>query len=200
MIFITRLEEWPDGFDIISRSDDWAPWLHASLPQTLDRGVRRILISNLKHILVGMDLKAALILTHINRQKEQRPVLYEPYLQGLVREFCNDAVSVLEGVGSALLIATEADGGSSGRRVHRNEWLASLCAAYDRTGEHGLEANIIRTIAVRDRIHQDRIGLRDQIDWHSFGYDEAFLPAAAAIKITFGTNAGVLPEKTYLYR
>lgn len=36
-------------------------------------------------------------------------------------------------------------------------------------------------ISKRDLIHQDRLGLRANIDWHAIGHEEAFLPAKRLI-------------------
>lgn len=84
MLFITQPEERPDGYVVLSESTQWVRWLHRNIPQELDREVRRRLISNLKHLLVGLELKAGLIYPHQLRYRAERSVLYEPYFQNLI--------------------------------------------------------------------------------------------------------------------
>ena len=52
--------------------------------------------------------------------------------------------------------------------------------------------------SVRDKLHQDRLGARENIDWHTFSYDNAFTPAARAMRSLLSTNAGDVPKETNL--
>lgn len=198
MLFITKPEARPDGYVVLSESHQWIRWLFRNIPEALDRQVRRRLISNLKHLVVGLELKAALIGPHHHRGANERPVLFEPYFQNLILEFCVGAFSVLEGLGSAHRLAQEGRDGSDGPYVRREHWLAALCAVYDRTNEHGLRDNVDRTLAVRDRLHQDRLGAREEIDWHAFSYDGAFVPASGAIRTLLLREADTVPETSNL--
>jgi len=60
-------------------------------------------------------------------------------------------------------------------------------------GKHGLAASIERTLSVRDKLHQDKIGARADIDWHAFSYDAAFVPASHAIRTLLRREASAVP-------
>jgi hypothetical protein len=53
-------------------------------------------------------------------------------------------------------------------------------------------------LAVRDRLHQDRLGARADIDWHSLSYEDAFEPASRAISTLLLREAQAVPERTNL--
>jgi hypothetical protein len=53
-------------------------------------------ICNLKHVLVGLEMKAALIVPHAKRGK----LLFESYFHMLNFEFCLGMFSICEGLGS----------------------------------------------------------------------------------------------------
>lgn len=198
MLFITQPEERPDGYVVLSESTQWVRWLNRNIPQELDRQVRRRLISNLKHLLVGLELKAALIYPHRLRSGAERPVLYEPYFQNLILEFCVATFSVMEGLGSAHWLSINGSSGADSPNVRRDRWLTALCVVYDGSGDAGLRGDVERTLSVRDRLHQDRVGARANIDWHAFSFEQAFAPASAAIRTIFRHDPELVPETTNL--
>ena len=169
-------------------------WLARNIPDGLYPDVRRRFFSNLKHLLVGLEFKAALITGHHNRSVGDRPVLFESYFQVLIHEFCVGAFSVIEVLGAAHWLRGEGRDGSDADYVPRARWLAALCTVYDPEGQHGLMANIETTLGVRDRLHQDRLGARAAIDWHSFTYDAAYVPASAAVRCLLARAADAVPE------
>jgi hypothetical protein len=76
MFYITG--EKPAGFVNNSISTDWEEWIGDCLPEGLHPGVRRRLISNLKHVIVALELKAGLIVPHGERGSGPS-ILFEPY-------------------------------------------------------------------------------------------------------------------------
>jgi len=199
MLFITRQAVRPDGYVNLSDSNSWTRWLHGNVPERIHRTVTCRLVSNLKHLLVGLELKAALIRQHHHRAVGERPVLFEPYFQNLILEFCVASFSVFEGLGSAQWLDQNGQDGADGPKIRRNQWLPALAAVYDATGEHGLVANIENTLAVRDRLHQDTLGTRDDIDWHAFSYEAAFEPAISAIRTMLRHEHELVPAASNLY-
>jgi hypothetical protein len=156
MMFITRQKVRPDGYVNLSDSNSWTRWLHGNVPERIHRIVTGRLVSNLKHLLVGLELKAALIGQHHYQAAGERPVLFEPYFQNLILEFCVASFSVFEGLGSAHWLDQIGRDGADGPKIQRNQWLPALAAVYDATGEHGLVANVENTLAVRDRLSRRR--------------------------------------------
>lgn len=199
VLFITQPSDRPDGYVVLSESSHWVRWLSRNIPPSLHREVRRRLSSNLKHLLVGLELKAALIFPHHYRTASERPVLFEPYFQNLILEFCVGAFSVLEGLGSAQWLAHQGSDGSDSPRITRDQWLAALSAVYDQKGEHGLVDAVGRTLAVRDKLHQDRLGSREDIDWHALSYEEAFVPASHAIRTVLRHDLNAVPATSNLH-
>ena len=199
MLFITQPEARPNGYVHLSSSTQWERWLRANIPETLHREVRRRLTSNIKHLLVGLELKAALIEPHQNRAPGERPVLFEPYFQNLILEFCVGAFSVLEGLGSAYYLAKIGQDGIDGPRIRREDWLEALAAVYDENGDQGLKAAVETTLMVRDKLHQDRLGVREDIDWHALSYEGAFSPARQAIQTLLRREADAVPEASNLH-
>lgn len=187
----------PPGFHLVSSSTSWEPWVRRSIPGRTNARVRGRLVSNLKHILVGLEMKAGLIVPHGERGAG-RPVLFEPYCQSLTFEFCIGVFSVCEGLGSIHHLLSIGDDGSSGARVQTNAWIRALVAEFDPRGTHGLEGNVTHTKSVRDKMHQDRLGARADIDWHDFGYGEAFMPAMHALQPLLTKNRGRVPCTTNL--
>jgi hypothetical protein len=198
MFYITECEERPDGYVQLSDANAWVRWLARNIPATLHLSVRHLLNSNLKHIMVGLELKAALVEPHHQTGRAQRPVLFEPYFQNLISEFGVGAFSVLEGLGAAQWLVRHELDGRDAPRIDRNEWLPALCAVYDQQGEHRLEDAVRSTLAVRDKLHQDRLGAREKIDWHAFSYDVAFTPARHAIRTLLRREAEFVPPTTNL--
>jgi hypothetical protein len=197
MFYIT--DERPDGYVVLSESNQWVRWLIRNVPDTLDREVRRRLKSNLKHLLVSLELKTALINPHAHRGSQHHSVLFEPYFQNLILEFCVAAFSVLEGLGSALWLHQNGRDGGNSPRINRADWLPALCAVYDETGKHGLYNAVERTLVVRDKLHQDRLGARENIDWHALSYEAAFAPASHAIRTLLRREADAVPDTSNLH-
>jgi hypothetical protein len=52
--------------------------------------------------------------------------------------------------------------------------------------------------ATRDKIHQDQLGARTEIDWHAFDYAQSFVPARGALGTLLRLNAGNVPTTTNL--
>ncbi|WP_159831846.1 hypothetical protein [Novosphingobium sp. TCA1] len=199
MFYITRKDDRPDGYVVLSESRDWERWLARNIPTQLNAHVRRCLISNLKHLMVGLEVKTALINAHHFRGPGDASVLFEPYFQNLILEFCVSAFSILEGIGAAHCLHQTGRDGAGAPRIDRNDWMPSLRAIYDATGELGLQEAVARTLMVRDKLHQDRLGARADIDWHSLSYDAAFSPASAAIRILLRQEAGLVPGTSNLH-
>ena len=198
MYFITAPDERPDGWVHLSDANHWSAWLRRNIPTELHQEVRSRLASNLKHIIVGLELKKALILPHAQSGQGQCGVLFEPYFQTLIFEFCVGAFSVFEGLGAAHWLSQNGHDGADRRKIHRNDWRPSLCAVYDLIGEHGLDATVLATSDVRDKLHQDQIGARTEIDWHALGYESAFIPASHAIGTLLRREADAVPERSNL--
>ncbi|MFA5963229.1 MAG: hypothetical protein WC804_04345 [Sphingomonas sp.] len=198
MYFIIQSDEREDGYVVISESNQWTRWLSRNIPPEIDREIRLRLISNLKHLLTGLELKAALIMPHAIRGPGDRPVLFEPYFQNLILEFCVASFSVMEGLGSAHWLAREGLDGSAANRIARPQWSDALCQVYDENGEQNLAEAIVRTLAVRDKLHQDRLGLREDIDWHSLSFEAAFVPASNGLRTILQRNADVAPAASNL--
>ena len=194
MYYIVSLDEQPDGFAMISTSASWEQWLKANIPHPLAQLVRARLRSNLKHILVGLELKAALIQPH----HDQHGVLFAPYFQAIISEFCFGAFSVLEGLGVANWLAQEGLDGSGGPYPGREQWTNALVQAFDPEGEFGLADATERTRSVRDRLHQDRLAIREDIDWHAFSYEAGFAPAISAIRTLLRSHAELVPQTSNL--
>jgi hypothetical protein len=198
MFYITQSDERPDGYVVLSESREWMPWLISNVPKDLDRDIRHRLHSNLKHLLVGLELKAALILPHYNRNPPERPTLFEPYFQNLILEFCVATFSVVEGLGSAHWLHQNGQDGNDAPRINRNQWLPALRAVYDEAGEHGLQQVVEQTLSVRDKLHQDQLGARANIDWHALSYDAAFMPARQAMHILLLRDSHRVPVTSNL--
>jgi|LNFM01.1.fsa_nt_gb hypothetical protein len=198
MYYITGPDDRPDGYVHLSESRQWIPWLANNIPPRLDPDVRTRLNSNLKHLLVGLELKAALISGHRHQEPGQRNVLFEPYYQNLILEFCVAAFSVIEGLGAAHWLAAEGADGRDGPRVRRDQWKPALSLVYDPDRVRGLDGAIDRILDVRDRLHQDRLGARGEIDWHAMSYERAFRPAASAIQTLLLRRPDLVPEITNL--
>lgn len=199
MLFIVQPDEQPEGYVVLSESNQWVCWLSRNIPAELAPEVRHRLNSNLKHIIVGLEMKAALINPHHHRDPQDPPVLFESYFQNLILEFCVAAFSVLEGLGSAHYLRQNGEDGGDTPRINSNQWLPAICAVYDETGEHGLEDAVLRTQSVRNRLHQDRLGARENIDWHALSYNEAFVPASHAIRTLLRREAYAVPETSNLH-
>lgn len=197
MFFVVGPNARPQGYEVVNDTTAWTPWLSRNIPLSLNIDVKRRLNSNLKHLLVGLEFKAALIAGHRDRSLGNRPVLFESYFQVLILEFCVGTFSVFEGLGAAHLDQEGRDGADA-PRVSRQRWLPALCAIYDAEGEHGLAVSVERIFAVRDRLHQDRLGARETIDWHAMTYEAAFVPASTAMRVLLMREAEFAPRRSPL--
>lgn len=196
--YLTPFEEDDvSGFHFVSTSEDWSFWVGANTPGTLAYHVRRRIKSNLKHVLAGLEMKAGLIVPH-GEAFAAVSVLFEPYFQAMIFEFCVGIYSVSEGLGAAHHLHNQGDDGLAGPRVTRPQWTSALVAEFDPTGEHDLRQNLEIVQSKRDKLHQDRLGARDDIDWHDFGYNQAFVPAMHVIQCLLLQNADMVPEGTNL--
>lgn len=113
-------------------------------------------------------------------------------------EFGVGVFSVCEGLGSVHHLAGIGDDGSTGARVNTNDWIAALCREFDLTGAAQLDANVRRVKEVRDKMHQDRLGARADIDWHDFGYNQSFIPSRAALQPLLRRHLDYVPGQTNL--
>lgn len=197
MFYLDNFSDDAAGFTANSTSSEWEAWLSSVIPNEAHEEVRRRLRSNLKHIIVGLEMKAGLLIPH-GEKLVGRPVLFEPYSQIMTFEFCVGTFSVCEGLGSILHLTDEGDDGSSGKRVPTKRWISALIEHFDEDDDLQLSAGVEVVKSVRDLLHQDRLGAREDIDWHSMGYKEAFLPALSAMRGLLNQQSDRVPEKTIL--
>lgn len=73
-----------------------------------------------------------------------------------------------------------------------------MAKKFDPETKLGLDADVGSTKDVRDKLHQDKLGARAEIDWHAFGYEKAFVPAARAMRSLLQINANDVAGKTNL--
>ena len=180
----------------LSTAASWGAWLAGVVPTTLHDDVRNRLNANLRHILVGLEMKAGLIVPHATRPAGSPPLLFESYPTIMIFEFCVGAFSVCEGLGSAFHLRNIGNDGAAAPRIDPDDWIAALVAEVGANGD--LEGRVRGIKAVRDKIHQDRLGARVEIDWHAFRYDVAFVPAREALQMLFAMNANRIPAGTNL--
>ncbi|WP_342710034.1 hypothetical protein AAFG13_37570 [Bradyrhizobium sp. B124] len=194
MFYLIELPEKPSGYVNLSTASDWEAWIRTCLPEGLHQEVRRRLISNLKHVLVGLEMKAALIVPHAKQGK----LLFESYFHMLNFEFCVGMFSICEGLGSALWLRENGLDGSDANRIPIGQWKPSLTKKFDPEAKSNLGEDVDTVKSVRDMLHQDQLGARENIDWHAFSYDKAFTPAARAMRCLLSTNARDVPKETNL--
>lgn len=190
--YLTDEPRGPAGFLYVSTASEWSSWVTSAVPAELDTYNRRILVSNLKHILCGLEMKAGLLESHYCLPNSGNPnCLFEPYAAILTFEFCVGVFSVAEGLGAALSMA------SGNLKPHRAQWTQIL---HDRFGQMDSEfESALKSVqSVRDLIHQDRAGQRRNIDWHEFGLASALLPAAKVLSAVFDAKPNHLPSKSNL--
>ncbi len=197
MFYLDKYPNQPNGFNSISTSAEWMGWVYATVPNDTDGQVQERLVSNLKHVLVGLEMKAGLIVPHCERISNIS-VLFEPYCQILTFEFCVGVFSICEGVGSIHYLSQQGDDGTSGAHVKTEHWINALIMNFDPDGTAELETNVQKVKSVRDKMHQDRLGARENIDWHDFGFEQAFLPARSALQPLLIQNQDVVPDQTNL--
>ncbi|UGY20963.1 hypothetical protein HAP48_0049320 (plasmid) [Bradyrhizobium septentrionale] len=194
MFQLIELSQEASGYVHLSTATAWQAWIRKCLPDGLDEDVRLRLISNLKHVLVALEMKAALIVPHAKRGR----LLFESYFPMLDFEFCVGTFSVCEGLGSALWLRENGLDGSKAERIGIEQWKASLEKRFDPEKKLGLAADVDSVKGVRDKLHQDKLGARENIDWHAFSYDRAFTPAARAMRSLLRTSADEVPKETNL--
>jgi hypothetical protein len=194
LFHLIELPEQPSGYVNLSTASDWEAWIRKCLPAGLHEEVQRRLISNLKHVLVGLEMKAALIVPHAKRGK----LLFESYFHMLNFEFCVGTFSICEGLGSAIWLRENDRDGSASDRIAIEQWKSSLEKKFDPEATFGLGQDVDSVKSVRDKLHQDRLGARENIDWHAFSYDKAFTPAARAMRCLLNMNADEVPKATNL--
>jgi hypothetical protein len=197
LFHLIELPQEPSGYVNKSTSSDWEAWIRNCLPDGLHQDVRRRLISNLKHVLVALEMKAALIVPHAKRGAGPS-LLFEPYFNMLNFEFCVGVFSTCEGLGSALWLREKNRDGSADDRVAVKDWKPALVKKFDPEAKFGLDADVDSVKGVRDKLHQDQLGAREDIDWHAFTYEKAFVPAARAMRCLLKTNSADVPEETNL--
>src|SRR6185312_5309387 len=127
LFYLIKLPDKPSGYVNLSTASEWEAWIQKCLPAGLDREVQRRLVSNLKHVLVGLEMKAALIVPHAKQSK----LLFESYFHMLNFEFCVGVFSVCEGLGSASWLREKGLDGSAADRIAIKEWKSSLEKQFD---------------------------------------------------------------------
>ncbi|MEM1045415.1 MAG: hypothetical protein AAGL24_04660 [Pseudomonadota bacterium] len=146
---------------------------------------------------MGLELKAALILPHAQRGGG-KSLLFEPYFHIMSFEFCVGVFSICEGIGSAIWLRENELDGAEANRIGPNEWKPSLLREFDPAGEFRLDAHVDRVKSVRDKLHQDRLGARENIDWHAFSYENAFVPALSALQCLLHKEEQSVPVSSNL--
>jgi hypothetical protein len=197
MFYLAEYPDDPPGFVNLSTATDWDGWLAGIVPTSLHADLRVRLRSNLKHILVGLEMKAALIVPHATHVSG-KSVLFESYCQLMIFEFCVGVFSVCEGLGSAFWLHSNNDNGATGPSIGVKKWKPTLIAAAAPQGVVDFAAKLETVIGVRDKIHQDRLGARQSIDWHAFSYTAAFIPAREALNALFIIAPANIPQTTNL--
>ncbi len=187
----------PNGYCNLTNSSEWMPWLICMVPRSIDTSVASYFYSNAKHIIVGLEMKAGLIIPH-QESRSTGSVLFEPYFQIMSFEFCVGVFSLFEGLGSFIYLVNNGKNGSEGERVITNNWISAIVNTYDGDGEKDLESKLKLVKSVRDKMHQDKLGIREDIDWHSFDYDRAFKPALEAVQIILTNCEEAIPKNTNL--
>lgn len=176
-------------FHAISCGGGWAQWISSLLPDGADINVRKYGSNNLKHIIFGLELKHALLKPHYDRNNNKN-ILFEPYAHIMTFEFCVGVFSICEFIGVSLSVTNE------NRRVNRKCWKKALCQNF--SGDNEFEKDLDTVCQVRDRLHQDRLSSRRQIDWHDFGDESALQPAMRTLNVLFLKNSKMVPQDTNL--
>jgi hypothetical protein len=197
MFYLAKYPDDPPGYEVLSESANWLSWLKNVIPTGIHKDVRNRLCSNLKHILVGLEMKAALIKPHATKISK-KSVLFEPYCQIMTFEFNVGVFSVCEGIGAVHYLSEIGDDGSTSTHVKKDHWMEALCRQFDHSSEANLKSNLACVNSVRDKMHQDKLGARVKIDWHDFGYEKAFLPAFDALQPLLNKHVDEVPVQTNL--
>ena len=167
------------------------------MPTSLHSDVQDRLRSNLRHILSSLDIEAGLILPHAERGARSE-VLFEPFYNTLILHFCIGTYSICEGLGAAFVLDAQKDNGITGPIIRKKDWKPALINRLDPEGTTTLGDDLKTVISKRDLIHQDKLGARADIDWHSIGYDSAFLPAKRLIAAIIVRSRADAPADTNL--
>ena len=197
---LTKLTNPEKGFTYLSTSKEWKIWLDAVIPDTIDQQIHNRLSSNLKHILLGLEMKAGLILPHAysKLKSNQKALLFEPYHQILTFEFCLGTWSVCEGLGTAHHLANHQKSGRRIKKIRSNIIISALTKAYSSNNQYQFELETKQVRNIRNMIHQDNLFKRDNIDWHALGYQAAFIPALNVLSSLFETEKHLVPKRTNL--
>lgn len=187
--------DYGDGFTTATNSAEWHKHLKNLVPTSLHSDVQNRLRSNLAHILSSLDIEAGLILPHAER-RARSAVLFEPFYNTLILHFCIGTYSICEGLGAAFVLDARTDDGITGPLIHKKDWKPALINRLDPEGTTTLVDDLEAVISKRDLIHQDKLGARADIDWHSIGYDSAFLPAKRLIAAIIVRSRADAPADT----
>jgi hypothetical protein len=125
-------------------------------------------------------------------------VLFEPFYNTLILHFCIGTYSICEGLGAAYVLDALTDDGITGPFIHKKDWKPTLMGSLDPAGTTTLGDDLETVISKRDLIHQDKLGVRADIDWHSIDYDSAFLPAKRLIAAIIMRSGEAAPLHTNL--
>jgi hypothetical protein len=125
-------------------------------------------------------------------------VLFEPFYNTLILHFCIGTYSICEGLGAAFVLDARTDDGITGPFIPKKLWRPALINRLDPGGTTTLGDDLDTLISKRDLIHQDKLGARADIDWHSIGCDCAFLPAKRLIVAIIVCSGAGAPSDTIL--
>lgn len=116
----------------------------------------------------------------------------------MIFEFCVGVFSICEGIGSALWLRSQNNDGATAPHISPNNWINSLAAIADPQGTFNFASKVQGVKTVRDKIHQDQLGARMEIDWHAFDYNQAFGPANDALRTLLHLHPAIIPANTNL--
>lgn len=192
LFYLSEYNENEDIFLYNSKVHEWEYWLrsHISL-ETLDETKKRI-TKNLAHIMLGLEMKAGLILAH---QRTNQSILFDPYLKIMSFEFCVGVSSICEGLGSIIFYAQNPN---YKKNIEKSDWTKALCNYFDSDETLKLEVNLKTVTQIRNRIHQDGKIDRHDIDYHSFAYKNSFEPALTLIQSLLEKPGKDVPKDTNL--
>jgi|SaaInlStandDraft_1057018.scaffolds.fasta_scaffold113921_2 hypothetical protein len=193
LFYLSEYNENEDGFLHNSKVSVWYNWLRFHIPSTpSNKETEEKLAKNLAHIILGLEMKAGLILAH---QRTNQSILYDPYLKIMSFEFCVGVFSICEGLGSIIVISQNPN---SKKKIKINEWKKALCDCFDSDETLNIKVYLETVIKVRNKIHQDKIHKRDSIDYHSFAYKNSFEPALTLIQSLLEKPGKDVPKDTNL--
>lgn len=185
------------GFTAATTSAEWSGHVHALVPKSLHADILTRLRSNLSHILSSLDIQAGLIVPHAERGA-RNSVLFEPFYNTLILHFCIGTYSICEGLGAAYVLESRGEDGTAGPFIRKDFWKPALIDQLDPKGSTTLADDLETVISKRDLIHQDKLGLRADIDWHAINYEGSFLPAKRLIAAIIAQSGAAPPADTNL--